>query len=179
MTRPSHFQVRQLCQNCLAPFWKGVSLKGKDLLSWERIVFLQDISHSRRVSYTKKAYNKNTSFLLFEKSPFETKQKVFSNWGVPIQLNDRVYARIVYSRKYSKTSTQQTHNVPTTSLQRRCNVVTLQSRCNDVVPTLFVCWVIRTLNAHLPCFKLVFSHSKILLMAQEKRIFRDNLEIFS
>ena len=33
-----------------------------------------------------------------------------------------------------------THNVQTTSLQRRCNVVTLQRRCNDVVVTLCVCW---------------------------------------
>ena len=37
-------------------------------------------------------------------------------------------------------STQQTHNVATTSLQRRCNVVTLQWRCKDVVITLCVCW---------------------------------------
>ena len=29
--------------------------------------------------------------------------------------------------------TQQTHDVATTSLQRRCNVVTLQRRCYDVV----------------------------------------------
>ena len=34
-----------------------------------------------------------------------------------------------------KASTQQIHNVATTSLQRRCNVVTLQRRCNDVVVT--------------------------------------------
>ena len=33
-------------------------------------------------------------------------------------------------------SAQQTHNVETTSLQRRCNVVTLQRRCNDVVSAL-------------------------------------------
>ena len=37
---------------------------------------------------------------------------------------------------------QQTHNVVTTSLQRRCNVTTLQRRCNDVVATLCVCWVV-------------------------------------
>ena len=46
--------------------------------------------------------------------------------------------------------TQQTHNVATTSLQRRCNVTTqqrrcnvttLQRRCNDVVWMLCVCWV--------------------------------------
>ena len=36
--------------------------------------------------------------------------------------------------------TQQTHNVVTTSLQRRCNVMTLQRRCNDVT-VLCVCWV--------------------------------------
>ena len=35
---------------------------------------------------------------------------------------------------------QQTHNVATKSLQRRCNVTTLQRRCNDVVETLRVCW---------------------------------------
>ena len=34
----------------------------------------------------------------------------------------------------------QKHIVPTTSLQRRCNVVTLQRRCKDVVATLCVCW---------------------------------------
>ena len=38
------------------------------------------------------------------------------------------------------TRTQQTHNVITTSLQRRCNVTPLQRRCNDVVATLCVCW---------------------------------------
>ena len=38
-------------------------------------------------------------------------------------------------------ATQQTHNVATKSLQRRCNVTTLQRRCNDVVVTLGVCWV--------------------------------------
>ena len=38
--------------------------------------------------------------------------------------------------KYS----QQTHNVETTSLQRRCNVVMLQRRCKDVVSTLCVYW---------------------------------------
>ena len=32
---------------------------------------------------------------------------------------------------------QQTHNVATTSLQRRCNVT---RRCSDVVGTLCVCW---------------------------------------
>ena len=37
---------------------------------------------------------------------------------------------------------QETHNVATTSLQRRCNVTTLQRRCNDVVRTLCVCWEI-------------------------------------
>ena len=37
-------------------------------------------------------------------------------------------------------TTQQTHDVATTSLQRRCNVVTLQRRCNDVTATLCVCW---------------------------------------
>ena len=31
---------------------------------------------------------------------------------------------------------QQTHNVATTSLQCRCNVLTLQRRCNDVVALL-------------------------------------------
>ena len=36
--------------------------------------------------------------------------------------------------------TQQAHNVATTSLQRRCNVMTLQRRCNDVDGTLCVCW---------------------------------------
>ena len=36
--------------------------------------------------------------------------------------------------------TKQTHNVLTTSLQRRCEVVMLQRRCNDVVATLCVCW---------------------------------------
>ena len=30
-------------------------------------------------------------------------------------------------------TTQQTRNVASTSLQRRCNVVMLQRRCNDVV----------------------------------------------
>ena len=37
-------------------------------------------------------------------------------------------------------ASQQTHNVATTSLQRRCNVVTLQRRCNDVFARLCVCW---------------------------------------
>ena len=37
-----------------------------------------------------------------------------------------------------KSCTQQAHNVQTTSLQRRCNVVMLQQRCNDVAATLCV-----------------------------------------
>ena len=40
---------------------------------------------------------------------------------------------------------QQTHNVTTTSLQRRCNVVTLHRRCNDVPATLCVCWEVPVL----------------------------------
>ena len=41
-------------------------------------------------------------------------------------------------------ATQQTHNVATTSLQRRCNVTTLQRRCNVVVRRVCVCWVFHT-----------------------------------
>ena len=37
-------------------------------------------------------------------------------------------------------TTQQTHNVATTSLQRRCNVMTMQRRFNDVGRTLCVFW---------------------------------------
>ena len=40
---------------------------------------------------------------------------------------------------------QQTHNVITMSLQRRCNVTTLQRRCNDVDATLCVCWEVSNL----------------------------------
>ena len=60
--------------------------------------------------------------------------------------------------------TQQTHNVTTTSLQRRCNVTTLQRRCNDIVRTLCVCWRLResacwfeaSLGARLACRRYVF-----------------------
>ena len=41
---------------------------------------------------------------------------------------------------------KQTHNVATTSLQRRCNVTTLQRRCNDVVRTLYVYWYMLTVK---------------------------------
>ena len=44
----------------------------------------------------------------------------------------RIYIIIVLAAAYFA-PTEQTHNVATTSLQRRCNVATLQRRCNDVV----------------------------------------------
>ena len=54
--------------------------------------------------------------------------------------------------------TQQTHNQATTSLQRRCNVVTLQRRCNDVVARLCVCWASLGMPLH-PAVCLRFAHS--------------------
>ena len=59
-----------------------------------------------------------------------------------------------------------THNVPTTSLQRRCNVVTLQRRCNDVVATLYVCWAV------------TFTISQGLLKKQLTRLFLFVFNIF-
>ena len=44
----------------------------------------------------------------------------------------------IYLLWLEKKITQQTYNVSTTSLQRRCNVTTLQRRCNDVGVTLCV-----------------------------------------
>ena len=57
---------------------------------------------------------------------------------------------------------QQTHNVLTTTLQRRCNVVTLQRRRNDVVATLCVCllfrWTAKTLiKQHKSAGELAFA----------------------
>ena len=43
-------------------------------------------------------------------------------------------------RQSDKNLAKQTHNIATTSLQRRCNLTTLQRRCNDVVRTLCDCW---------------------------------------
>ena len=52
--------------------------------------------------------------------------------------------RCPFTESLDTVESQQTTNVGTTSLQRRCNVVTLQRRCNDVVTTLCVCWDIST-----------------------------------
>ena len=46
------------------------------------------------------------------------------------------------------------HSKHTASLQRRCNVATLQRRYNDVVATLYVCWVWTTLLSTL--FRIFF-----------------------
>ena len=55
-------------------------------------------------------------------------------------------------------NTQRHINVFTTSLQRRCNVMTLQRRCNDVVTTLCVCSVVFWLQIAIEPFAL-FHHS--------------------
>ena len=54
---------------------------------------------------------------------------------------------------------QQTHNVASTLLQRRCNVVTLQR----VVTTLCVCWAY---NRHIKMYQLVsrLPHASILFL---------------
>ena len=60
----------------------------------------------------------------------------------PYARNDGYALLYIRSAKVAYKSSQQTHNVPSTSLQRRCNVMTLQRRCKDVVATLCACWVI-------------------------------------
>ena len=78
-----------------------------------------------------------------------------------------VYCLIVFGM-----SSQQTHNVATTSLQRRCNVVTLQRRCNDVV-CLLDYHLLRGRRSCLLCFSLV-----CILCAVRLSLFSFPLSIF-
>ena len=71
-----------------------------------------------------------------------------------------VYCLIVFGM-----SSQQTHNVATTSLQRSCNVVTLQRRCNDVV-CLLDYHLLRGRRSCLLCFSLVCILCAVRLFVQ-------------
>ena len=69
---------------------------------------------------------------------------------------DATSRRFVFAEIVLLKLSQQTHDVTTTSLQRRCNIMTLQRRCNHVVATLFVCWVLSIglhFDANVDCQK--------------------------
>ena len=113
---------RSYCRFCCALAQMGTKLKGCE---WFTGV------------YTSKTSTKN-------KIPTQSCVR-WENWLIAYFRNKRKGNRPMIPAHYKvvikAVYTQQSHNVTTTSLQRRCNVMTLQRRCYDVIVTLCVCWV--------------------------------------
>ena len=75
-----------------------------------------------------------SSVKVFSSQNSTTAQDTDSNKALPAWRNSQ-------SSGIKPAHSHEIHNVATTSLQRRCNVVTLQRRCKGVPSTLCVCWV--------------------------------------